>query len=46
MYFQNVDYPGSAATALAGINDKLDICGAYSQSPVFDTAKAFVAIPE
>ena len=46
-YFQNVDYPGSAATAIVGINDKLAICGAYSESPDFSgPGKAFVAIPE
>jgi len=45
-YFLNVDYPSSAATAVVGINDKLAICGAYSQSPDFATAQAFVAIPE
>jgi hypothetical protein len=46
-YFQAVDYPGSAATAIVGINDKLGICGAYSQSPGFSgPGKAFVAIPE
>ena len=45
-HFQSVDYPGSAATAVVGINDKFAICGGYSQNPDFSTAKAFVAIPE
>ena len=46
-YFQSVDYPGSAATAIDGINDKLAICGAYSQSPDFSgPVMAFVAVPE
>jgi hypothetical protein len=46
-YFQSVDYPGSAATAIVGINDKLAICGGYSQSPDFSgPVNAFVAIPE
>ena len=46
-YFQSVDYPGSAATAIVGINDKLAICGGYSQSPDFGgPVLAFVAVPE
>ena len=46
-YFQSVDYPGSAATAIVGINDKLAICGGYSQSPLFSgPVLAFVAVPE
>jgi len=45
-YFQSVDCPGSAATAVVGINDKLAICGGYSQNPDFSITKAFVAMPE
>jgi probable HAF family extracellular repeat protein len=45
-YFQSVDYPGSTATAIVGINDKLAICGGYSQSPDFTLTMAFVAVPE
>ncbi len=45
-YFQSVDYPGSAATAIVGINDKLAICGGYSQNPDFAPTMAFVAVPE
>jgi hypothetical protein len=45
-YFQSVDYPGSAATAIVGINDKLAICGGYSQDPDFSITKAFCAVPE
>jgi len=45
-YFQSVDYPGSAATAIVGINDKLANCGGYSQNSDFAPTMAFVAVPE
>jgi probable HAF family extracellular repeat protein len=45
-YFQSVDYPGSVATAIVGINDKLAICGGYSPSPDFTPTMAFVAVLE
>lgn len=41
--FTLVEYPGAAATAIVGINDHGDLCGAYG-GPIFQPAAAFVAI--
>ena len=40
-----VEYPGAAATAVVGINDNGDLCGAYGGA-YFQTAAAFVAISQ
>jgi hypothetical protein len=46
-YFQRVDYPGAAATAIVGINDELAITGGYSQVPFGEgPVMAFVAFPQ
>jgi hypothetical protein len=41
--FTLVEYPGAAATAIVGINDGGDLCGAYGGAD-FQPAAAFVAI--
>ncbi len=43
--FSIVDYPGPQMTALVGINDRGDVCGAYTESSSSTTSvtKAFVA---
>jgi hypothetical protein len=41
--FTIVNYPGAKATAIVGINDRGDLCGAYGPAPAV-AQKAFVAI--
>jgi len=41
--FEAVNYPGPWMTALVGISDRGDVCGAYSPIGVWTVATAFVA---